>query len=237
MTQGVKSVATVPAKPEPIEFDVTKGAVIVVDMQNTFIRKGGYFDLIGVDLTPTENIIGPCRKVISAGRLNGLKIIYLQMTYSPNLSDTGPKDSPASLKSRTLAFLRQHPELIDKLSVSGYWGSEIIEELKPEPEDIVVKKQKYDGFMGTNLDIILKTLGIKYLLFIGTATNICIESTLRRAFFLDYFPILISDAVSQKGPKKLQEATILNVQSSFGWVTDSHTFIKALERIKNRSPK
>jgi ureidoacrylate peracid hydrolase len=237
MIQGVKSVTTVPAKPEPIEIDLAKGAVIVVDMQNTFIRKGGYFDLIGVDLTPTENIIGPCRDVISKARVHGLKIIYLQMAYSADLSDTGPKDSPAFYKSRTLAFVHQHPELMDKLSVSGYWGAEIIEELKPEPGDIVIKKQKYDGFIGTNLDVILKTFGIRYLIFMGTATNICIESTLRRAFFLDYFPILISDAVSQKGPKKLQEATILNVQSSFGWVTNSQNFIKAIEGIKNGFPK
>ena len=86
--------------------------------------------------------------------------------------------------------------------------------------------------MGTNLDIILRTLGIKHLVFIGTATNICVESTLRRAFFLDYFPILVSDAVSQMGPAPLQEATILNVQSTFGWVTSSDKFLAAIGGFK-----
>ncbi len=132
-----------------------------------------------------------------------------------------------------MTLIHQHPELKDKLCLSGSWGAEIIEELRPEPGDIVVKKQRYDGFIGTNLDVILRTLGIKYLIFVGTATNICVESTLRRSFFLDYFPILVSDAVSQKGPRMMQEATILNVQSTFGWVTDSMRLIKAMDTIKD----
>ncbi|MBP1708698.1 MAG: isochorismatase hydrolase, partial [Deltaproteobacteria bacterium] len=103
------------------------------------------------------------------------------------------------------------------------------EELKPGPQDLVVRKQKYDGFLGTNLEIILSTYGIRSLVFIGTATNLCVESTLRHAFFLDYFPILISDAVSQAGPTITQEATILNVKSNFGWVTTSESFVAGLE--------
>jgi ureidoacrylate peracid hydrolase len=87
--------------------------------------------------------------------------------------------------------------------------------------------------MGTNLDIVLRTLGIKYLLFLGIATNVCVESTLRHAFFLDYFPILVSDAVSQKGSQVTQEATILNVQSTFGWVTDTLRVIKAIDQIRD----
>jgi ureidoacrylate peracid hydrolase len=233
MDKGLKHTITIKAEPEPVEIDFSKTAILVVDMQNAFVRKGGYFDLIGIDVSSTEKIIGPCKNIISAARVKGIKIVYLQMAYSPDLSDTGPRDSPLSRKSRSLALIREHPELKDKLCISGSWGGEIIEELKPEPGDIVVTKQKYDGFIGTNLDIILRTLGAKYLIFLGTATNICVESTLRRSFFLDYFPILVSDAVSQKGPKMMQEAAILNVQSTFGWVTDSARLIKAIDHIED----
>jgi ureidoacrylate peracid hydrolase len=233
MSQGDNAFISIEAEPEPIEIDLLKTAIIVVDMQNAFVRKGSYFDLIGIDVSSTEKIIGPCKNIISEARVKGIKIVYLQMAYSPDLYDTGPKDSPASYKSPSLTLIHQHPELKDKLCFSGSWGAEIIEELKPEPGDIVVRKQKYDGFIGTNLDIILRTLGIKYLIYIGTATNVCVESTLRRSFFLDYFPILVSDAIIQKGSRTMQEATILNVQDNFGWVTDSIRLIKAIDHIKD----
>ena len=219
------------AEPEPIEIAPSKTAILVVDMQNAFVKRGGYFDFVGIDISDVEKIIGPCQDIIRSARENGVKIIYLQMGYSPDLSDKGPPDSPSSYKGKVTALLRQRPELKDKLYIYGTWGAEIIEELKPHQEDIVIRKQRYDGFVGTNLDIILRTLGIKFLIFIGTATNICVESTLRQAFFLDYFPIIVSDAVSQKGSRMLQEATILNVQSSFGWVTDSVSLIKAIGHI------
>ena len=221
------------AEPKPIQIDLLKTAVIVVDMQNAFMSKGGYFDLTGVDTSAAQKIVEPCRKIIHAAREKSARIIYFQMGFRPDLLDAGPPDSPVFEKSSALNFVREHPELKDKLFFDGAWGAEIIESLKPREEDIVIKKQKYDGFLGTNLDTILRTLTIKYLLFLGIATNVCVESTLRHAFFLDYFPILVSDGVSQKGPRVTQEATILNVQSNFGWVTDSIRFIKAVTQIKD----
>ena len=216
------------AEPEPITVDLSKSAIIVVDMQNAFLKKGGYFDAMGIDISEGEKIIGPCREIISLAREKGVKIIYLQMGYSQDLSDKGPPDSPYAYKAKIPKLLENRPDLRDKLYIYGTWGAEIIEELRPEGEDIVIKKQRYDGFVGTNLDIVLRTLGIRYLFFLGIATNVCVESTLRRSFFLDYYPILVSDAVSQKGSKTLQEATIFNVKSTFGWVTDSVRLIKAM---------
>ena len=218
----------VPAEPEPIEIDVLKTAVLVIDMQNTFVRKGGIMDLRGFDISATEKIIKPCQEIISAAREKGIKVIYSQMGYSPDLSDSGGQHSPVWRKSQGLPLMRQHPELKDKLYIYGTWGADIIEELEPQPGDIVFRKQKHDGFIGTNLDIVLGTYGVKYLVFIGTATNICVESTLRHAFSLQYFPILVSDAVSPLGPSSIQEATIFNVRTIFGWVTTSEKLLKAI---------
>jgi len=229
MSEKKKDRVKIEAEPGSIEIALSKTAILVVDMQNAFVRKGGYFDAVGADLSGVEKIIGTCREIINAARERGLKIIYLQMGYSPDLSDKGPPESPYAYKAKAPILLRERPELKDKLYIYDTWGAEIIDELKPYQEDIVIKKQRYDGFVGTNLDIILRTLGIKYLIFLGTATNICVESTLRRSFFLDYFPILVSDAVSQKGPRMMQEATIFNVQSTFGWVTDSVRLIRAIK--------
>lgn len=226
--EETRSIIRLEAAPESIEIDLRKTAVIVVDMQNAFISKGGYFDLIGVDVSSNLRIIGACKHVITEARLKGAKILYLQMALSPDLSDIGPEDSPTYKKSRILPMIKQRPELKDKIYFAGSWGAEIIEELKPKPEDIVIEKQRYDGFIGTNLDIILRTNQIKYLIFTGVATNVCVESTLRHAFFLDYFPILVSDAVSQKGSDLIQEATLYNTQSLFGWVSTSEKIVEAI---------
>lgn len=216
---------TIQAEPEPIEIDLSRTAVVVVDMQNAFVRQGGYWDMAGWDISAIQKIIRPCQDIVRVVRERGAKVIYLQMGCSPDLSDVGGEDSPNRRKSRGLDLIRQHPELRDKLYIYGGWGADIIEELAPEPGDIVIRKQKYDGFMGTNLDIVLRTFGLKYLVFIGTATNVCVESTLRHAFFLEYFPILVADAVSQLGPSTNQEATLFNVRSIFGWVTNSEDFL------------
>jgi len=101
--------------------------------------------------------------------------------------------------------------------------------LKPKEDDIVVEKQKFSAFFGTNLDIILKTFNIKFITFSGVATNICVEATLRDAYHLEYFPILISDACSNAGPPFTQEATIYNIKFIHGWVTTAENFIGALK--------
>jgi len=216
------------AEPEPIEIDTSKTAVIVVDMQNAFVSPGGYLDLTGHDISTTKRITKPCVAIVNTARQKGIKIIYLQMAYSPALTDDVRKDSPAWSKSKGLAFISQHPELKDKLQVAGTWGASIIKELEPQPADIVVRKKKYDGFVGTNLDAVLRAGNARYLIFVGTATNICVESTLRHAFSLEYFPILVSDATSQIGPGAMLDATIANVRSHFGWVITTEKLLKAL---------
>ena len=159
MRETEERVTTIEAEPEPITIDLLKTAVIVVDMQNAFVSRGGYFDITGHDISGTEQIIRPCKRIIAAARKKGARIIYFQMGCSPDLSDRGPTGSPYNLKSKGLSLIHRRPEVKDKFYIYGTWGAEIIEELKPRPEDLVVKKQKYDGFIGTNLQIILAPSG------------------------------------------------------------------------------
>jgi ureidoacrylate peracid hydrolase len=228
----------IPADPETIRVVVARSALLVIDMQNAFISREGYLALTGHVATEREKIVQPCREIINKARAEGIKVIYLQMIYRPRPSDGGNLDSPYFFKSRAMKLMNRQPDLKEKFYLEGSWGAEIIKELRPQPGDIIVQKQKYDAFIETDLDIQLKTHGIRYLLFVGTATNICVESTLRHAFFMDYFPILVSDAVAPLGPKGAQEATLLNVKSTFGWVTDSKSLLEALNlTFQSTSPK
>jgi ureidoacrylate peracid hydrolase len=217
------------AEPEPIKIDLRRTATIVVDMQNAFCSKGGMFDLLRMDITPIRQIIEPCRNVVDTMRSNECKIIYLQMGFDQDLHASGGPNSPYWYKGKALRMMREHPEMLDgKPLVFGTYDADFIPELKPEKGDIVIKKQRLSGFYGTNLDQTLFTYSIKYLVFVGVATNICVESTLRDAFFRDYFSILVSDAVQTGGPDYCQKATLYNVKNTFGWVTTSQDLIKTL---------
>lgn len=219
---------TVAAKPEPIEIDLAKTAVIVVDMQNAFASEGGMFDLVGLDISGAKGVIENNKKIIDAARAAGVKVIYLKMSYAPDLSDSGGPGSPNWHKEFGLVMMRKKPEYKGKFLIRGSWDEKIVDELKPQPGDIVIPKPRYSGFRGTSLDVVLKTYDITYLVFTGIATNVCVESTLRDAFFLDYWPIIVSDAVNNAGPPFTQKATLWNIEALFGWVTTTDGFLKAV---------
>ena len=124
--------------------------------------------------------------------------------------------------------MRARPELTGKILTYGTWDFDVVDALKPEPGDLVIYKNRYSGFAGTNLDQHLRLRNKRHLLFTGIATNVCVESTLRVAYFLEYWPVLISDATMQAGPPLLQEASLLNVRTFFGWVTTSEALVTAL---------
>lgn len=220
----------IPAQPEPIKLDINRTALIVVDMQNAFCKKGGTFDIIGMlDEAGAKRVIETDKKVIEASRRQGIKIIYLRMAYRPDLSNAGGPESPNYWKELAMVTMRERPEWKGRFLTIGGWDWEIIDELKPRAEDIAVDKSRYSGFANTELDAILRTHNIKYLLFIGIATNVCVESTLRDAYFHEYFPVMVSDGCGNIGPDYTQQATIWNVSEVFGWVTTSDDLIKALK--------
>jgi len=221
---------TLSTRPEPIEVDLCRTAVVVVDMQNGFVTKGGMFDIFGWDISAAEGVIENNRRILEAAREAGSKVVYLKMSYDPDYSNSGGPESPNWHKELGLVMMKKNPEYWGKFVTRGSWDEEICEELKPQPGDVVVRKQRYSGFAGTNLDLILKTHNIKYCVYTGVATNVCVESTLRDGFFLDYWPILVSDAVNHAGPSVTQEATLWNVEALFGWVITTDDFVKAASK-------
>jgi ureidoacrylate peracid hydrolase len=222
------------ARPEPLQIDLGRTALIVVDMQNAFVSKGGMFDLFGWDISACEGVIENHLRILDALRKRGAKVVFLKMSYEPDYSNSGGPDSPNWHKEVGLVMMRKNPAYWGKFVTRGGWDEEICEELKPRQGDIVVRKQRYSGFAGTNLDLILKTYNIKYCIYTGVATNVCVESTLRDGFFLDYWPILVTDAVHHAGPPVTKEATFWNVESLFGWTTTTDDLVTALRAIEQR---
>lgn len=215
-------------KPEPIEIDLAHAAVIVVDMQNAFASRGGMLDLAGIDISGASCVAQNIRNVLDSARRAGVRIVYLQMGYKPDLSNAGGIHSPNYHKELAMHLMKSRPELKGKLLTEGTWDFAIVEELRPQAGDIVVRKARYSGFAGTTLDSQLRSRAIRYLFFLGIATNVCVESTLRDAYFLEYWPILIADAALPAGSTALHEATLYNVENFFGWTLNSNQFLGAL---------
>jgi ureidoacrylate peracid hydrolase len=226
---------TFPTKPEPREISPKHAAVMVVDMQNAFASKGGMFDLSGLDISGAQRVINVIAEVLGTARPAGMLVVYLQMGYDARLTTSGGPDSPNWHKELALRLMRKRPELKGKVLTEGQWDWEVVPELKPHSEDLVVNKTRYSGFYGTPLDSMLRTRGIRTLFFTGIATNVCVESTLRDAFFLDYWPVLLADATMQAGPPMLQEATVQNVENYLGWTLTSLEFKQAVNQQSLRS--
>ncbi|MEN4768153.1 pyrimidine utilization protein B [Duffyella gerundensis] len=219
---------TLPARPEAIAFPPEQTALIVVDMQNAYATRGGYLDLAGFDVSATAPVIEKISVAVTAAREAGIQIIWFQNGWDDEYVEAGDIGSPNYHKSNALKTMRKKPELQGKLLAKGGWDYELVDELVPQPGDIVLPKPRYSGFFNTPLDSMLRSRGIRHLIFTGIATNVCVESTLRDGFFLEYFGVVLEDATYQAGPAFAQQAALFNIETFFGWVSDVATFCAAL---------
>ncbi|MES2861856.1 MAG: pyrimidine utilization protein B [Pseudomonadota bacterium] len=215
---------TLPCRPEPLEISPANTAVIVIDMQNAYASPGGYLDLAGFDISGARRVIDNTRGVLDVARRAGMPVIYFQNGWDPDYVEAGGPGSPNFHKSNALKTMRARPELSGTLLARGTWDYELVDELKPQPGDICLHKSRYSAFFNSQLDSVLRSRGIRNLVFVGIATNVCVESTLRDGFFLEYFGIVLEDATHQAGPEFVQKAAIYNIETFFGWVSSVADF-------------
>lgn len=208
-----------PTRPEPLSIEPERTTVLLIDMQNAFASPGGMLDLAGIDVAPAGQAVTNARLLADAARAAGIPVIYLVMGYAADQSNAGGKDSPNPRKELALCLMRERPELRGTLLTYGSWDFQIVDALTPHPGELVITKPRYSGFVGTPLDAELRSRGIRTLLMAGIASNVCVESTLRDAYFREYWPVLIEDATMPAGSPEIQRATVHNVTTFFGWVT------------------
>jgi ureidoacrylate peracid hydrolase len=227
---------TFDAKPGPVTIDPAKTAVVVIDMQNDFGSKGGMFDRAGIDISGIQKAVAPTAKVLASARRAGIKIVYLKMGYRPDLSDLGAPDAPNRVRHLQIFAVGQTiktPEgKEERVLIRDTWGTDIVNDLKPQAGDVVMYKHRFSGFYETELDSILKQAAIKHLVVTGCTTSVCVESTIRDAFFRDYHCVLLADCTSEPiakdAPRSNHDASILTMEILFGWVTTSQQFLGAI---------
>ncbi|BAB65577.1 cysteine hydrolase family protein [Sulfurisphaera tokodaii] len=145
-------------------------ALLIVDMQNDFVRKEGKLYVPNAETT-----IPAIRNLIDKARNANALIIYTQ--------DWHMKDDPE------FKIWGEH-------ALAGTWGAEIVEELKPEKDDFIIKKYRYDAFFETPLDYILRVKGIKNIIVTGTVANICVLHTAGSAALRWYNVVMVKDGIS-----------------------------------------
>lgn len=240
---ATRDFVTLPARPCPVELDSRRTAVIVVDMQNDFGAKGGMLDQAGIDITGIQKAVAPTRRALEAARRAGIRVIYLKMGFQPDLSDAGPKGSP-NWNIHEAAGVGQPMNAPDgsegRILIRDTWNTDILPELKPAPDDVVLYKTRFSGFYRTDLDGVLRRAGIKHLIITGCTTSVCVESTIRDAMFRDYSSVLLEDCAAEPLGQGLtrsnHEATLLLIQTNFGAVSSSEEFIKAVDALSSGRP-
>ncbi len=153
-------------------------ALIIIDMLNDFVRRDGKLYVEGA-----ENVIEPIAKLREAFARARLPVIYANDSHVPGID--------------------KELELWGPHAVRGTRGAEVVDELKPGEKDYVVTKRRYSAFFSTDLDLLLRELGVTELVLTGVATNVCVLHTAADAFFRGYGLTVVSDA-TMSVPKEEQ---------------------------------
>lgn len=183
-------------------------AVLVVDMQNETLHAEGR--LAGDFPSRTEGLIDAVRRLVSWAHEHSVPVIWLRLAFRPGHFDA-VRDSMSRAKGTFL---------------DGEWGAEILEGLGRLPDDVVVTKRRPSGFFDTDLDIVLRGLGVTRLLVAGISTHWAVESTVRDGHSHDYEMVVIRQAVGSPFPK-FHEPSLEAMASVFATVVDLEDVIRS----------
>ena len=222
LSRGAREVVTIAAKPQRLVIAPEISALVVIDMQNDFCAAGGWVAEGGGDHTAGRRAIVPIQRTLARARDLGVRVVWLNWGNRPDLANVGPSSlhsfdpfGKGTGLGSALASGR------GRVLTAGDWTSAIVDELRVEPGDIAVSKYRVSGFWGTELDPILRNLGVRTLFFTGVNTDQCVDLTLRDAYCLDYDCVLVADGTATTSPQFAYDATLWNVEHSWGFVTTS----------------
>jgi ureidoacrylate peracid hydrolase len=191
-----------PLPPERVEPATTR--LLVIDVQNDFCAEGGWFDQHGNDLSLIHEAVERLVGFLDVARAVGMSPIFLRAIYDEIYL------SPPMLERHARMGLG-----IDHCQ-SGTWGAEFFR-VAPRDDELVLTKHRYSGFKDTELNALLRAQRVENLIVAGITSNVCVESTARDAYMLDYHVVFLSDG-SATYEAAAHEATLANIRRAFGIV-------------------
>jgi ureidoacrylate peracid hydrolase len=182
-------------------------------VQNDYCHINGACAKSGKDVSAADSIINPTKKLLHIARSYGIPVIFIQTVHEK------ATDSEA--------WCRRMGGSTGNICRRNTWGGEFYK-LEPQEPDIIVEKHRYSAFIGTKLESVLNTLKVETLLITGVATNVCVESTARDGYMLDYHVFLFEDCCAAFDQEEHKMA-LCNVDSYFGTVTKVNEFEEMME--------
>lgn len=215
------------ALPYAFEFDVERTALLVIDMQNDFCTPGGFGELLGNDISLTRSIIPVIDELLQTARRAGMLIIHTREGHLPDLSDCPPSKLERSRKQGA-GIGDVGP--MGRILIRGEHGHEIVSELAPLAGEPVIDKPGKGAFYGTELEALLKSRGIEYLILSGVTTHVCVHTTLREANDRGYRCLVLEDATAAFDPRDQEMALHMVRQQGgiFGWTARTQAVHQSL---------
>ena len=189
--------------------DPSQAAIVVVDVQNDFCHPDGVLGRAGVPTAAAMEMIPRLARLLDAAREAGTKIIFIQTIHE----DATDSDAWKGRRDR------------QDLCRKDTWGTESIG-VAPRPGEPVVIKHRYSAFLNTRLDSVLHTFKTETLIMTGVATNVCVESTARQGYMLDYNILFLSDCTATSSQAE-HDGALKNIARSFGTVATADEVIDA----------
>ncbi|MFY9966811.1 MAG: isochorismatase family cysteine hydrolase [Nitrososphaeraceae archaeon] len=198
--------------------------LLVVDMQNGFVSKGGSYDQLGMNTEEYRKIVPKTKELLDFCRANLIPVFFTEAIREPSGIDL------LTRVHRLLPVTREE-RLKVPICVRGTWDAKTIDEIKPTDSDHVVIKRRDSAFQDTELRVWLQSERINTLIICGVDTSICVETSLRDAFNIGYDVILISDATAS-GINKHYETTLERVRDYYGLVMTVERFFRIVNSLK-----
>ena len=217
---------SIKADPYPLKFELSKTAILLIDMQKDFLEPEGFGEMLGNDVSLLRKTIEPCKKILEAARRNSMTVIHTREGHRPDLTDAPP--SKLSRGNLEIGIGDEGP--MGRILVRGEIGHDLIPELAPVANEPVIDKPGKGAFYETDLQLILQNKGIKTLIICGVTTEVCVHTTVREGNDRGYECIVLEDCVGSYFPE-FQRVGIDMIKAqggNFGWVSDSKSAIIAI---------
>jgi nicotinamidase-related amidase len=205
------------ARPQRLTIDLARTAVLVIDMQNDFCAEDGWLASIGVDVAGARAPIAPLNTLLSALRGAEAPVLWVNWGNRPDLLNASPSLLHVYKPTGEGVGLGDPLPSGAHVLERGSRSAAIVDGLDVAPSDIHIAKMRMSGFWDTELDQILRNLGVTTLLFGGVNADQCVLATLMDANFLGYDCILLEDGAATTSPAYCWDATIYNVRQCFGF--------------------